>query len=247
MRALNTLQKQWIDHFDHRPHHSAAVITNAGLILGADTILMRMVEDHSGTKHLAVEADETRLMTLLSIAYLCRIPTDIRKNIENASEQWQRGDKVLAHFHLAFARLPRLASVTDVYRLYLAGSRLDDGVAPRILLKELGLDRTTRTLVKFDPNQPRVPAGSGRESGQWAKDKNSAATSDENSTAAADANGQEVQMAGDVVHVGTLVGTSISRSPGEIPKTTCHYELTFGTFTLSLLGIAQCKGIVRLP
>ena len=34
-------------------------------------------------------------------------------------------------------------------------------------MKELGLDPTALGLRKYDPDQPRVPAGNGRESGRW--------------------------------------------------------------------------------
>ncbi|MGH6840625.1 MAG: hypothetical protein ACREDV_00805 [Methylocella sp.] len=52
------------------------------------------------------------------------------------------------------------------YRLSLAAEQIDAGVAPRELAGELGLDPPA-SLVKYDPDQPRVPAGNGRESGQW--------------------------------------------------------------------------------
>jgi len=52
------------------------------------------------------------------------------------------------------------------YRLSLAAELIDAGVAPRELARELGFDPAA-DLVKYDPNEPRMPAGSGRESGQW--------------------------------------------------------------------------------
>jgi hypothetical protein len=52
------------------------------------------------------------------------------------------------------------------YRLSLAAELIDAGVAPRELAQELGFDPPAG-LVKYDPDQPRVPAGSGRESGEW--------------------------------------------------------------------------------
>ncbi len=97
-------------------------IEDAGLVLGADTILVRMGETRSGAKALAVEADRERLLSLLGVSYRDQVPPGIVKNIENASEQWRRGEKTLAHIHLAFAGLPRLESANDAYRLYLARS-----------------------------------------------------------------------------------------------------------------------------
>jgi hypothetical protein len=146
------------------------VIKDAGLVLGADTILVRMGETRSGAKALAVEADRERLLSLLGVSYWGQVPSGIVKNIENASEQWRRGEKGLAHIHLVFTGLPKLKSANDAYRLYLAEALLDDGLPPREMLAELGLDRAIRQLDKSGPNQPRVPAGSGRESGRWTKD-----------------------------------------------------------------------------
>jgi hypothetical protein len=60
-------------------------------------------------------------------------------------------------------------------RLYLAGALLDDGLPPREMLTTLGLGRTLRQIAKYAPDQPRVPSGSGRESGQWTKDESLAA------------------------------------------------------------------------
>jgi hypothetical protein len=52
------------------------------------------------------------------------------------------------------------------YRLALAAELLDAGLAPRELARELEIDLPA-DLIKYDPDEPRVPAGSGRESGQW--------------------------------------------------------------------------------
>jgi hypothetical protein len=193
VRSFNELKKRWDDHVSRGRYRLGLVIKDAGLVLAADTILVRMGETRSGAKALAVEADRERLLSLLGVSYCDRVPPGIVKNIEKASDQWHRGEKALAHIHLAFTGLPRLESANDAYRLYLAGALLDDGLPPREMLAELGLDRTMRQLDKFDPDQPRVPAGSGRESGQWTKDGSLASTS-------ADAD-PKVQLAGDVIHV----------------------------------------------
>lgn len=43
---------------------------------------------------------------------------------------------------------------------------LDEGLPPSVLLREIGATEAAR-LLKFDPAQPRVSAGSGRHSGEW--------------------------------------------------------------------------------
>jgi len=50
--------------------------------------------------------------------------------------------------------------------LSLAAKLIDAGVTPRELARELRFGLPTG-LIKYDPDQPRVLAGSGRESGQW--------------------------------------------------------------------------------
>ena len=52
------------------------------------------------------------------------------------------------------------------YRLSLAAELIGAGVAPREIAREFGFGLPA-DLIKYDPDQPRVPAGSGGESGQW--------------------------------------------------------------------------------
>jgi hypothetical protein len=198
VRSFIELKKLWNGHAGSRHFHPAMVIKEAGLLLRADTILVPMGKAPSGAKTLAVEADQERLLTLLGVAYRRQVPTGLIKHIASASKQWQRGEKALAHIHLAFAGLPRLERNDDVYRLYLGGALLDDGLKPREMLKELGLDPALCLLAKYAPDQPRVPAGNGRESGRWTKEGDSAST--------ADGADRRLQLAGDVIHVGVLVG-----------------------------------------
>jgi hypothetical protein len=81
------------------------------------------------------------------------------------AKHWHGGDKCLAAIHLAQMGLPGIGE-DAAYRLSLAAELLDAGVAPRELAQELGFDPPAG-LLKYDPAQPRVPAGSGRESGEW--------------------------------------------------------------------------------
>jgi hypothetical protein len=235
--SLSELKKQWDDDVSRRRYHPGLVIKDAGLVLGADTILVRMGETRSGAKALAVDADRERLLSLLGVSYRDQVPPGIVKNIEKASDQWRRGEKVLAHIHLAFTGLPKLKSANDAYRLYLAEALLDDGLPPREMIAELGLDRAMRQLDKFNPDQPRVPAGSGRESGQWTKDGASTSGDEDH----------RMQLAGDVIHAGRLTGFFVIRGPDGVPRTFCHYASAFGDFETSFLGIGKCKSIELVP
>jgi hypothetical protein len=91
--------------------------------------------------------------------------------MRRAAELWHEGEKAVAQFHLAFIGLPD-AVETVVFRLSLAVKLLESGVSPEALLKGLGFDRAALDLQKYNPDEPRVPAGSGRESGQWTSGDN---------------------------------------------------------------------------
>ena len=75
--------------------------------------------------------------------------------------------KALANFRLIFAGLPQLANPDDAHRLRRAAALLDDGMTPRALLKALDHAATDFVRGRYDPDQPRVPAGNGRASGRW--------------------------------------------------------------------------------
>jgi hypothetical protein len=87
-------------------------------------------------------------------------------SLRRVAKHWKGGDKCLAAIHLAQMGLPGIGE-DAAYRLVLAAELLDAGVAPGWLARELGLNPVQFDVSKYDENQPRVPAGSGRESGQW--------------------------------------------------------------------------------
>jgi hypothetical protein len=137
-----------------------------GLVLGAGTVLSRTDEPRAG---IAIDAGDPRFLALLAAAHL-RLPTaGSLAHIRKSAECWKRGEHALAAMHLALSGVDRLAQPErDAQRLFLAKALLDAGVEAFTLLKglDLGPDAVEQ-LTKFDPNEPRVPAGSGRPSGQW--------------------------------------------------------------------------------
>jgi Restriction endonuclease fold toxin 5 len=150
-----------------RPIAYAAEIGDDGLVLGAGTVLARMTRDSFGAPALDVEEDDYRLFALLAAALGRPMSPDLPRHLGEAFAHWRRGDKALANIRLAFAAIPRLDDRSDAYRLFLAEEMLDAGMSPAALMKGLGFDPPRRDLAKYDPNQPRVPAGSGRNSGRW--------------------------------------------------------------------------------
>lgn len=149
------------------PLHRPLRITEAGLILGRGTVLARMTQ--GVPSHVGVDGEEERILTLLTVTFSKSLPVQLMGNLRRASDQWSRGDKCLAHIHLAFAGLPYVDE-DGATRLALADEALAKGLDPHALLKALGLDSTPLAALKFDPNQPRVPAGNGPESGCWTSD-----------------------------------------------------------------------------
>lgn len=178
MRPVAILRKQFDAYRLHRPIEPLAAITDAGLVLGAGTKLVRMEAGRSAHRELALAQDEARLFALLAVAFRRLAPSNILRHIDNASLHWRRGDKALANIHLAFARLPRLENEADAWCLHLAAAMLDDGYSPTRLLCKLGYFSSSARFQKYDPNQPRVAAGSGRESGQWTSGNTGSAGTD---------------------------------------------------------------------
>lgn len=151
-----------------RPMSHTIEINEDGLVMGAGTVLARMNCDASGAQVLAIEEDRSRLFALLAAAHGRTPPADLPAHMESAAQFWKRGDKALANIRLAFALLPRLNDHDGAYRLFLAESLLDDeGLSPENLMKVMGLEPMASNIEKYHPDQPRIPAGSGKTSGQW--------------------------------------------------------------------------------
>src|SRR5262245_44623550 len=89
----------------------------AGLTLGKGTVLAPMTPDTP--PQLAIDGAEERILALLSAAVNKTVAVRTIENLRRASEQWARGDKCLAHIHLAFAVLPQI-DADGAVRLALA-------------------------------------------------------------------------------------------------------------------------------
>jgi hypothetical protein len=81
-----------------------------------------------------------------------------------ALARWTEGDTAFAHIHLAYAGLPPCGP-DQALRLFVADELIEVGVAPETLMKAQGFDPAPLGLSKahFNPDQPRIPAGSGRD------------------------------------------------------------------------------------
>jgi hypothetical protein len=152
--------QELLQKWDARARRPRMEVTDEGLTLGAGTVLARMAQDVGGRLRLALD-DEPREMALLATAYWRSVDVRLLAKLRRAAELWNDGEKALAHIHLAHAGVPPCEE-EQALRLFVADELIEAGVTPHALMKAPPL-----ALLKFNPDQPRVPAGSGRESGEW--------------------------------------------------------------------------------
>jgi hypothetical protein len=139
-----------------------------GLALGAGTILLPAV----GPRRLAnLQRGEARLLALLCATYGRAIAPSALANIERAAKSWRDGDDCLAAIHLAHARLPPLDDSHEAARrLFITDAFINAGTSPLAILRALGFDGAyVEAIEKYDPAEPRVPAGNSIFSGRWTK------------------------------------------------------------------------------
>lgn len=171
MPSADSLRMAWEDRARSSAIEPVMTITEAGLVLGAGSVLAKRRIDRWGRPSLALDGNEERLLALLSVAYGEAVKPSVIDNIRAAKRAYERGEGHLAPIHLAYTGLPRLAQERlSAYRLFLADALLDEGMPPRNLLEACGLDGAAETRkAGFNPDEPRVPAGNP-DGGQWTTD-----------------------------------------------------------------------------
>jgi hypothetical protein len=144
-------------------------LTPEGLALGAGTVLVPA----DGPRQLqSLRGQGARVLALLSAAYGRAVAPSVLGNIERAAKAWHEGDDCLAYIYLAHTGLRDLQDPYEAARrLFIVDGFMKAGTSPRAVLDALGLGTAyTDTIEKFyNPEEPRVPAGSGRVSGQWTR------------------------------------------------------------------------------
>jgi hypothetical protein len=160
----------------HAPRQGAPPIstfpkfTEDGLVLGAGTVLL-CAERPRQLEMLA--GQELRVLALLSFAYGRAVAPAVLGNIARACKAWREGDDCLAYIHLAHAGLGELGHPRQAaQRLVLAEAFLKARNSPRTIFEAMKLGRSyiDKLEKEYNPSEPRVPAGSGRTSGQWTRD-----------------------------------------------------------------------------
>jgi len=141
-----------------------------GLVLGAGTVLLRA----EGPRRLQTLAgQEARLLALLSAGYGGAVAPSVLGNIERATKAWGEGDDILAYIHLAHAGLGELKYPREaVQDIVLADIFMKAGGSACAIFEALKVGRLHIDLLEkgYNPDEPRVPAGSGRTSGEWTRD-----------------------------------------------------------------------------
>jgi hypothetical protein len=142
-------------------------LTPEGLLLGAGTVVVPA----NGPRRLqGLRGQEARVLALLSAAYGKAVAPSVVGNITRAAKAWSEGDDCLAYIHLAHTRLPTPQDPYDAARrLFIVDGFMKAGTSPRAVFEALHFGAAYIGAVEkfFNPNEPRVPAGSGRRSGEW--------------------------------------------------------------------------------
>ena len=145
-------------------------MSDTGLTLGRGTLLARCLPNIA--QYNLGDVDAERLVVLLSAVHGRPVDPTIVTCVARAAARWHAGERALAQFELAFARLPPLHGDADAFRLFVADALIGDGMAPRALLRALGF---AIDVEKYDGDQPRVPAANGRASGEFGSNSGSSA------------------------------------------------------------------------
>ena len=99
---MDALQDRWA-RASRGALQTSPTITDGGVLLGYGTVLV-----HRSPEGYALDDDADRCLCLLSIAQKqSQAPTAL-DCLRRALASWERGDRALAHIHLAFGRLPTI-------------------------------------------------------------------------------------------------------------------------------------------
>jgi hypothetical protein len=154
--SAEDLCKRWHAHAVTHPILAEMAFADGFLTLGAQTRLAKV----------GAAIDEPRLAALLTSAHGGPIEALRLRHVRRAVEIWRDGDRPLALTHLALSRLAKLRNPLEgARRLFLADALMSAGVSPGVIVERLASDSVP--AAKYSPDQPRVPAGNGRPSGQW--------------------------------------------------------------------------------
>jgi hypothetical protein len=170
------LRKDWHARERAVPIQPIMTFTPAGLVLGAGTVLI----PSAGPRRLhSPHGRQARVLALLSAACGRAVAPSVLGNIERAVKSWRDGEECLAYIHLAHSRLQVPSDVRSAaYRLFVAEHAMNAGLSASAVFQALNIDRSYIDAVEkaYNPAEPRVPAGSGRTSGEWTDSEQTSGT-----------------------------------------------------------------------
>ena len=135
MRLIDSIRAEWCEHGQFRKRYASLTLDEAGLMLGAGTVLAKRV---NGTLDIDGDEDRARIFALLTTAYGPAIQASVLGHIERAAKAEREDKRALAGIHLAHAGLPPVADDNDAcYRLFLFEKLIEEGTAPETILKAL--------------------------------------------------------------------------------------------------------------
>lgn len=160
------LNKAWVAQRNSTAMDVTMRFATEGLVLGVGTVLAKSA---GGARRISIDPREPRFRALLVAAHLRSPTAESLAHLRKAAQRWSDGQDGLAAMHLALSGLDRLARPElDAYRLFLADGLLRAGLKSSALIAAIEAgDAALGGVQKYSPDQPRVPAGSGRTSGEW--------------------------------------------------------------------------------
>jgi hypothetical protein len=161
------LNKAWAERRKSTAIDAGMRFSDEGLVFGAGTVLAPASDS---ARDVSIDPLEPRLIALLTAAHLSRPTARALTHLGKAAESWRNGEDPLASMHLVLSKLERLRNPeADACRLFIADGLLKMGVEPNVVVDaiESGGDAFGGLEKEYNPEEPRVPVGSGRESGQW--------------------------------------------------------------------------------
>jgi hypothetical protein len=161
------LRDEWHARKRTVPIYPVMTFAPDGLVLGAGTILLQ-AEGHRQLK--ALRGQEARVLALLAAVYGKAVAPAVLGNIERAMKSWRDGEGCLAHIHLAHSGLRAPSDLgSAACRLFVAESAMKAGMSPRAIFQALKIGGPYVDAIEkaYNPDEPRIPAGSGKPSGEW--------------------------------------------------------------------------------
>lgn len=165
-------RRVWRKSLKYGAIHASLAFVDHRLELGAGTLLGWLAHYEGAEPFLAFEGGEERALALLSIAYQRPFTRRALDNLRRGARAWIEGEACLAHIHFAHGGIRSLDQPEeDAWRLELADRVLKSPrFTPRALMKAIGCEAPwDHEFAKsnFNPDEARVPKGSGPQSGQW--------------------------------------------------------------------------------